>query len=425
MRILLIALVVTLTIATTSAFSTQEGQQILALLNDIRGSVSPPHASGGFAPLQWSSDLYANVYNVSAACNDRYMSELAAVGATGENTFFFNSEPTPYELINAIKAPGGSFNYDDISCADGVDCSIYTNVINDQTTQVACNKAYCSANQGWKVVCGYFPAGSFAGVSPYPAQPHASTSKLDVSNINGLLSFHSNKMIQSEPEIEKLSMPKTGNFDWREKGVVGIPEDSIDCADSFAFTATGIYQSRIAMSKGIRTSLSKQQILDCSGSANENYCSGGNLNDALLYVRDNGLMKTTDYPYTGASTLFNHPCKYDESKIVVDGGYVRFSEPTKADILSKCRDQGPLGVAMLGTQDFYDYRGGVFRCNVGQVTATNHSVLLVGYNQDQDYYIVRNNWGTQWGEQGFARISALPNEDCGIGANRAGSVDLN
>ncbi|EFA80189.1 hypothetical protein PPL_07011 [Heterostelium album PN500] len=429
-------LVVLCTIASVGLadFSQTEKDTLLNSINSARGSVTPfPVTTQPYYRLAWNDELANNSAVAAAFCGSQWMSDRGSAGVYGENVFYYYSEPSAATVFNSMTAARGSYNFDDNSCQDGYDCMAYTNMIWGATTQVGCSKFNCISTgaNNWKVVCDYFPAGSYPGVQPYTAQQHSSTSQLSTSNFNGLLKFKSNKMAAEEgeeqqledPDVDAVKVPGSGNFDWRREGVVPIPEDSRDCSCSFAYTAVGIMQSRVAMKKGTRPNLSKQQILDCSSAGNNNYCTGGNLNDALLYIRDQGLMKETDYPYVGAAGLGNRTCTYDGNKVVVKGGWVRFSEANKQDIIGKCRKYGPVGVAMQANPDFYDYRTGIFRCAAPVGANTNHSVLLVGYNQDQDYYIIRNNWGTQWGENGFAKISAVSGEDCGIGSNRAGSID--
>ncbi|GAM23263.1 hypothetical protein SAMD00019534_064380, partial [Acytostelium subglobosum LB1] len=422
---LLLTLVVLCTIASVGMadFSETERTQLVNQMNTMRMSVVPLPVDGGYQYLNWNATLLDNANTLANACGARYMSEAAAAGTFGESVVTFDYDPSPANVMQALTIGKNSYNFDDNACDDGVNCQAYTNMIWANSQEVACSKVQCADNN-FKVACNYYPAGSFSGIQPYTAQDHASASKLATSNFNGLLSFKSNKMVDAEEEelVSKVRVPSTGSFDWRNQGVVAVPEDTKDCGCSFAFTAVGIVQSRVAMREGVRPNLSKQQILDCSDAINPNYCTGGRLNDALIYVRDQGLMKETDYGYVGNSGSLDRQCHYDKNKVVVRGGYVRFSEANKDDIINKCRTFGPVGVAMLGTNDFYDYRSGIFRCD-GPVTSTNHSVLLVGYNQEQNYYIVRNNWGTQWGENGFGKISADPNSDCGISNNRAGSID--
>jgi len=81
---------------------------------------------------------------------------------------------------------------------------------------------------------------------------------------------------------------------------------------------------------------------------------------------------------------------------------------------------GPLSVAFEVYDDFMAYKGGIYyhtgltsRFNPFQLT--NHAVLLVGYGEEnnQKYWIVKNSWGTQWGEKGFFRIRRGVNE-CAI-----------
>lgn len=45
----------------------------------------------------------------------------------------------------------------------------------------------------------------------------------------------------------------------------------------------------------------------------------------------------------------------------------------------------------------------------------NHAVLLVGYTDDGKSWIVKNQWGADWGEDGYIYVSTDPNYNCKIG----------
>ena len=57
-------------------------------------------------------------------------------------------------------------------------------------------------------------------------------------------------------------------------------------------------------------------------------------------------------------------------------------------------------------QNMMLYKGGVLTKSCG--AALNHAVVLVGYGTDSgtglDYWLVKNTWGTKWGEQGYIKM---------------------
>lgn len=55
---------------------------------------------------------------------------------------------------------------------------------------------------------------------------------------------------------------------------------------------------------------------------------------------------------------------------------------------------GPLAIAIDST-DWEYYTGGIWKCNPNN--DVNHAVLLVGYTEDQKAWIVKNQWGADWG----------------------------
>merc|ERR1711929_15388 len=77
---------------------------------------------------------------------------------------------------------------------------------------------------------------------------------------------------------------------------------------------------------------------------------------------------------------------------------------------------GPLGVAVYAS-GWGGYSSGVYSgCAYDSNIALNHAVQLVGYGTDPaegDYWIVRNRWGTGWGEGGYIRLARDAEAQCG------------
>ncbi len=70
-------------------------------------------------------------------------------------------------------------------------------------------------------------------------------------------------------------------------------------------------------------------------------------------------------------------------------------------------NKGPLSIAVAAS-DWGNYRGGVFDgCSYSENIEINHAVQLVGYGTDENgvpYWLVRNQWGTDWGDEGFMKL---------------------
>lgn len=74
---------------------------------------------------------------------------------------------------------------------------------------------------------------------------------------------------------------------------------------------------------------------------------------------------------------------------------------------------GPIAVSFMVYADFMHYKSGIYQHTTltngfNPFEITNHVVLVVGYGYDSDighkYWLVKNSWGTKWGEDGFFRI---------------------
>merc|ERR1719464_1500143 len=152
------------------------------------------------------------------------------------------------------------------------------------------------------------------------------------------------------------------------------------------------------ISAGSVVSLSEQALVDCSGSYGNQGCNGGLMDNAFKFVKAKGIPAESSYPYTGR-----------------DGNCKSFTSQTKLSTFTDVTDletalvQQPISVA-VDANKWSPYKGGVFKCS-GRVSL-DHGVLLVG--SYSEYWVVKNSWGSSWGENGFIRLSKASGSNCGI-----------
>jgi len=170
---------------------------------------------------------------------------------------------------------------------------------------------------------------------------------------------------------------------------------------------------------GNLVTLSEQNLVDCAyGKEWDNFgCDGGLAYDAFRYAKVNPLMTEAEYPYLAKDPTSDAGCQYKESEGVVKveeiGGMVTIT----ADQLKTLLAEKPISVSVEASGSiFHLYTGGVItseECG----TDLDHAILAVGYGTTSDgvdYFIVKNSWGTSWGEGGYLRIGAKSTSEYGI-----------
>ena len=129
-------------------------------------------------------------------------------------------------------------------------------------------------------------------------------------------------------------------------------------------------------------------------------------------------MAEADYPYTSGSTGDGATCLYDYSNTAPVVGITGYNTLTANDqdaVMTHLAEVGPLGVAVYAS-GWGSYGGGIYSgCSYDSNIALNHAVQLVGYGSDTDgdYWIVRNSWGSSWGESGYIRLAREASAQCG------------
>ncbi|KAI6673070.1 hypothetical protein NL676_000976 [Syzygium grande] len=186
------------------------------------------------------------------------------------------------------------------------------------------------------------------------------------------------------------------SMDWRKKGAVTPVKNQGQCAVA---AVEGIHE----ITTGKLISLSEQELVDCDVGGQDQGCEGGWMNSAFQFVEKHGLTTETNYPYTGTDGKCN--AKRESNRAVIIKGHEDVPANSEEALLKAVASQ-PVSVAIEASgSEFQFYSGGVFNGFCGLVL--DHGVTVVGYGTSDDgtkYWLVKNSWGEEWGEEGYIRM---------------------
>lgn len=214
--------------------------------------------------------------------------------------------------------------------------------------------------------------------------------------------------------IEPANFEAPASVDWRSKGAVTPIKNQGQCGSCYSFSTTGSIEGQWFRKNNVLVSLSEQQIMDCSTGYGNNGCNGGLMTSSFQYVKAAGGIDTEQaYAYEAAEGYCRFKSAYIGAKITGFSNVPASESSLKAAVASV----GPVSVAIDAShRSLQFYTGGIYYEPACSSTQLDHAVLAVGYgsNGSQDYWIVKNSWGTSWGVSGYFMLLRNYHNQCGI-----------
>lgn len=203
------------------------------------------------------------------------------------------------------------------------------------------------------------------------------------------------------------------NLDWRLEGRIGPVKNQGSCGSCWAFAATGAIEAMLRAENKSTTLVSEQHLVDCSNKYGNHGCNGGLPSHALRYVRDYGIEPAKAYPYSG----LQGECRYNKNQVVFKcRSPLLLPRNDEAFLQRAVALFGPIPVAIdASSRSFHFYKSGIYDDYESCSDTINHALLLVGYGRqgNLDYWILKNSWGKQWGDDGYIKIGRNKHS-CGI-----------
>lgn len=180
-----------------------------------------------------------------------------------------------------------------------------------------------------------------------------------------------------------------GSADLRKK--MSPVKNQGSCGSCWAFAIGAC----IEYVNGGKVDIAEQQLVDCCKVSHG--CNGGYIGSVANWVKSNPLVTEREYPYQAADGT----CKNKVGQYKLNG----YASVHSDSAIKSALDKGyPVDTGMKVYRDFYSYKGGVYKHTTGDYLG-GHAVVIVGYNDAGKYWIIKNSWGTGWGEKGYFRMA--------------------
>ena len=224
--------------------------------------------------------------------------------------------------------------------------------------------------------------------------------------------------------------PPPSEYSWQN--YMALPKHQKGCGFCYVFSYISQVEAQFRIKYGKKYRFSEQELLDCSG---ELTCKGTNFHAVTSFIQRRGFLTLENkynHSYTGIKD--DKYCQYLKNKEILYSSTVKLNiEPARDFDILRSRNRkecmksllvkhGPIGASIFDGSFIENYRGDIIYSENGcdrNAQKKSHALTIVGYEKDknnQDIWIIRNSYGTDWGEGGYLRMLA-GKDICGIESN--------
>ncbi|OHD68447.1 MAG: hypothetical protein A2W19_14090 [Spirochaetes bacterium RBG_16_49_21] len=221
-------------------------------------------------------------------------------------------------------------------------------------------------------------------------------------------------------DIQNPPSPDAAAFSWVSRNMVtGVKIQGV-CGSCWAFVSVAVVEANYLIRKKMSLDLSEQNILDCAEAQQPAYrggrvvymksragsCQGGWYGPVFEYLRTHSAALESRIPYQFMESTCK-PAGADQYRIMA-WGYVKPDAgiPSIREMKEALCKYGPLAACVKVTPAFQAYRSGVYdECAaVSGERDINHAITIVGWDDEKGAYLVKNSWGSEWGEEGYVWV---------------------
>lgn len=236
-------------------------------------------------------------------------------------------------------------------------------------------------------------------------------SRLDLESRKRLFG---NKLVTPEGTLTYSENAVKEKWDWRNvdgQNWLTPVSNQGNCGSCVAFASVAVLEGQYAIDSKLswlKPQFSQQMLFDCG----EGSCAVGWLPEWATYqLKKSGTVDLSCAPYQLGATGKNGQClenyceNQNERTIKITSSSTpstRFGGSDKK--VKEALKQGPLLTTMNAREDFLYYKGGIYKAKTSK-KAGGHAVALVGFDDEKKAWLIKNSWGEDWGESGYAWIS--------------------